>query len=96
MYGHLGPAERAAPSTTFLAPHANTLFAAVRDPKKQMYRVRVGLIRKVVSRLEEAYVRRLLEHPLSVGSLQRTILDALGEPKQCFYRNTWNYLDRIK
>jgi hypothetical protein len=141
-YGHLGPAERAARSKTLLAAHANTLLAALRDPKNnfnlmtlsqsagslvalcvlldrpeavrvfdalltvlsdpatQRYRLGYQLefqeesVRKLLSRLDEADLRRLLDHPLAVGRLQRIILDALGELKHCSFRNTWDYLDR--
>src|SRR5262249_25962114 len=55
-----------------------------------------GRIKKVLSRLEEADLQRLLEHPLAGGRLQRIILDALGEPKHCSFRNTWDYLDRTR
>src|SRR5262249_39917116 len=51
-------------------------------------------IRQFVSRLDEADLRRLLEHPLAVGRFQRIILDALGEAKHRSFRNTWDYLDR--
>jgi hypothetical protein len=47
-----------------------------------------------LSRLDEADLRRLLEPPLAVGGFQRTILEVLGEAKQCSFRNTWDYLDR--
>jgi hypothetical protein len=50
-------------------------------------------IRTFVSRLDEADLRRLLEHPLAVERLQRIVLDALGERKQRSFRNTWDYLD---
>jgi hypothetical protein len=135
VYAHLGPAERAAHSNALLASHADTILAALRNPKNNLYpatrvqfaeslmalcmlldppeAVRVfdalvptlsdldmplllhrdGPIKKVLSRLDEADLRRLLEHPLAVGRLQRTILDALGEPKQRTFRNTWDYLD---
>jgi hypothetical protein len=53
-----------------------------------------GRLKKVFSRLEEADLRRLLEHPLAVGRLQRVILDAVGEPRHSSFRNTWDYLDR--
>jgi hypothetical protein len=56
---------------------------------------RVGPIKNVFSRWDEADLRRLLEHPLAVGTLSRIVLDALGESKQCSFRNKWDYLDRI-
>jgi hypothetical protein len=144
VYGHLGPAERAAHSTTLLESHANTILAVLRNPRNNLaLAIRVqfadslvvlcmvldppeagrvfdalfptlsdfdmhrypfaangylyeGQIKKVLSRLGEADVRRLLEHPLAVGRLQRIILDALGERKHCSFRNTWDYLDRTR
>jgi hypothetical protein len=140
VYGHLGPAEWAAHSHALLASHADTILAALRNPKNnldlltrlhfaeslvvlcmlldpptagrvfdaliptlndldvqlfdaQLSRHRDGSIKKVLSRLEEADLRRLLEHPLAVGRLQRVILDVLGEAKHRRFRNTWDYLD---
>jgi hypothetical protein len=138
VYGHLGPAERAAHSNALLASRANTILAALRNPKNNidvptriqfaeslvllcmlldppeagrvfdallptlsdfdmhLSRIGDGPIKKVISRLEEADLRRLLEHPLAVGRLQRNILDALGEPNHCTFRNTWDFLDRTE
>ena len=135
VYGHLGPAERAAHSNAILASHADTILAALRNPKNNLdpaarvqfaeslvvlcmlldpptagrvfdallptlsdfdmerSRLGVGPIKKVISRLDEADLRRLLEHPLAVGRLQRVILDVLGEAKHRHFRNTWDYLD---
>jgi hypothetical protein len=50
--------------------------------------------KKAIARMGEADLRRILGHPLAVGRFQRLILDALGEAKQCTFRNTWDYLDR--
>jgi hypothetical protein len=36
VYGHLGPAERAAHSKTILVSHANTTLAALRDPRNNL------------------------------------------------------------
>jgi hypothetical protein len=55
-----------------------------------------GRIKNVISRLDEADHRRLLEHPVAVGRLQRIILDAVGEAQHCTFRNTWDYLDRTR
>jgi hypothetical protein len=145
VYGHLGPAERAAHSNALLAPHTNTILAALRNPNLDpwariqfaeslvalcmllgppeavrvfdallptlsdlgMHGYRLDMhgyphgsleerVKKVVSRLDEPDLRRLLEHPVAVGDLQRIILDALGEPKHCTFRNTWDYLDRTR
>jgi hypothetical protein len=49
---------------------------------------------KAIARMGEADLRRILGHPLAVGRFQRLILGALGEAKQCTFRNTWDYLDR--
>jgi hypothetical protein len=140
VYGHLGPAERAAHSNAILASHADTILAALRNPKNNLdpaarvqfaeslvflcilldpptagrvfdallptlsdldiqlfdmhlSRHRDGSIKKVISRLEEADLQRFLEHPLTVGRLQRVILNVLGEAKHRHFRNTWDYLD---
>jgi hypothetical protein len=138
VYGHLGPAEMSAHSNTLLASHANTILAALRNPKNNLdlasriqfaeslvvlcmlldpptagrmfdallptlsdfdmhlTRIGDGPVKKVISRLDEADLRRLLEHPFAVGRMQRIILDAVGEPKHCTFRNTWDYLDRTE
>jgi hypothetical protein len=147
VYGHLGPAERAAHSKALLASHANTILAALRNPRNNPflgariqfaeslvalcmilgppetirvfdallptlsdlhihgYRIDLhpyphdsleGRLKKVSSRLDEAGLRRLLEHPLAVGRVQRIILDVLGERQHCTFRNTWDYLDRTR
>jgi hypothetical protein len=140
VYGHLGPTERAAHSNALLASHADTILAALRNPRNNLNaavrlqfaeslvvlcmlldpptagrvfdaliptlsdlnvqlfdahlsRHRDRSIKKVISRLEEADLQRLLEHPLAVGRLQRVILDVLGEAKHRHFRNTWDYLD---
>jgi hypothetical protein len=54
------------------------------------------MFKTVAARLGERDLERLLDHPLAGGRLQRNILDALGEPKHCSFRNTWDYLDRTR
>jgi hypothetical protein len=52
------------------------------------------MIKKVISRLDEADLRQILGHTLAAGALRRVILDAVGETRHCFFRDTWDYLDR--
>jgi hypothetical protein len=49
--------------------------------------------KKVAARLDERDLRRLLEHPLAAGRLQRVLLDVLAGSKNRSFRNTWDYLD---
>jgi len=51
------------------------------------------LFNKVAVRLEERDLQRLLAHPLAVGNVQRTLLDALPGSQQRSFRNIWDYLD---
>jgi hypothetical protein len=51
-------------------------------------------IKKVITRLDDADLRRILGHTLAAGALRRVILDAVGEAKHCSFRDTWDYLDR--
>jgi len=51
------------------------------------------VFKKVAARLDERDLRRLLEHPLAVGRLQRVVLDFLAASKERSFRNTWDYLD---
>jgi hypothetical protein len=49
--------------------------------------------KRIVARLDERDRRRLLEHRLAVGRLQRVLLDVLAGSKNRSFRNTWDYLD---
>src|SRR5262249_55636652 len=79
-------------------PEAARVFEAflptLHDVYSQSSWRRYGPIHDAIFRLDEAVLRRLLEHPLAVGGIQRIILDALGEQRHCTFRNTWDYLDR--
>jgi len=74
----------------------DALLPTLSDFDMHLTRIGDGPVKKVISRLDEADLRRLLEHPFAVGRMQRIILDAVGEPKQCTFRNTWDYLDRTE
>jgi Protein kinase domain len=52
-----------------------------------------ALFKKVATRLDERDIQRLLAHPVAVGKLQRTLLDALPGSQKHSFRNTWHYLD---
>jgi hypothetical protein len=49
--------------------------------------------KRIAARLDERDLRRLLEHPLAVGRLQRALLDVLAGSKNRSFRSTWDYLD---
>jgi hypothetical protein len=51
------------------------------------------VFQKVAVRLDERDLRRLLAHPLAVGSPQRILLDALPGSQKRSFRNLWHYLD---
>jgi hypothetical protein len=51
------------------------------------------VLEKVAVRLDERDLRRLLIHPLAVGSPQRILLDALPASRKRSFRNLWHYLD---
>ena len=52
-----------------------------------------SMFKKVAVRLDERDLRRLLAHPLAVGSPQRILLDALPGSQKRSFRNLWHYLD---
>jgi serine/threonine protein kinase len=74
---------------------ADTLCAALSDPDGQRYwlDLNVNMFKKVVARLDERDLERLLDQPLSASTVQRAILDVRGESKHRYFRNTWDYLD---
>src|SRR5262249_48899108 len=46
------------------------------------------IFKKIVARLDERDLHRLLEHPLAVDRLQRVLLDMLAGAKKRSFRNT--------
>jgi hypothetical protein len=78
-----------------LARVADTLFTALGDPDVQRYRLEfhVKMFKKIAARMEERDLERLLEQPLTAGVMQRAVLDVLGESKNRYFRNTWDYVD---
>jgi hypothetical protein len=74
---------------------ADTLFTVLGDPEVQRFKFvfHRSMFKKVAARLDERDLQRLLEHPLTVGRMQRVILDVLGGSKKRCFRNTWDYLD---
>jgi hypothetical protein len=55
-----------------------------------------ALFQKIAVRLDERDLRRLLAHPLAVGSPQRILLDALPGAQKRSFRNLWYYLDDLE
>jgi serine/threonine protein kinase len=78
-----------------LAQVAGTLFTELGDPDVKRYRLEFYLdkFKKIFARMEEKDLERLLEQPLTAGTVQRAVLDVLGESKNRYFRNTWDYLD---
>jgi hypothetical protein len=85
---------------------ADALLALLDDPNVQLdastlipgaYQDRFAMFekafKKAAARLDERDLRRLLEHYLAAGRLQRTLLDALPASRNRSFRNTWDYLD---
>src|SRR5262249_61940520 len=74
---------------------ADVLLAVLDDPNVQQvpFLVYEKIFKKIVARLDERDLQRLLEHPLAVGRLQRSLLDVLAGSKNRPFRNTWDYLD---
>jgi hypothetical protein len=74
---------------------ADALLAVLDDPNVQPNQF-VGyesMFEKIAPRLDERDLRRLLEHPLAAGRVQRVLLNVLGGSKNRSFRNTWDYLD---
>jgi hypothetical protein len=78
-----------------LARAADTLFAALGDPDLSLFGLEyhLNMFKKVAARMEERDLERLLEQPLTARTVQRAVLDVLGESKKRYFRNTWDYLD---
>jgi hypothetical protein len=74
---------------------ADALLAALDDPNVQPshFVLYEQMFQQVAARLDERDLRRLLEHPLVAGRLQRVLLDVLASSKNRSFRNTWDYLD---
>jgi hypothetical protein len=74
---------------------ADALLTVFGDPQVQQFPfvLHERAFKKVVARLDERDLQRLLEHPLAVGRLQRALLDVLAGSKNRSFRNTWDYLD---
>jgi hypothetical protein len=43
--------------------------------------------------MDERDLERLLDQPLTARTVQRALLDVLGESKNRYFRTTWDYLD---
>ena len=78
-----------------LARVAEALSTALGDPDVQLWGLEyhVSMFKKAAARMEENDLERLLEQPLAGGTMQRAVLDVLGESKKRSFRNTWDYLD---
>jgi hypothetical protein len=78
-----------------LARTAETLFSALGDPDVQLWGLEyhVNMFKKAAARMKANDLERLLEQPLTGGTMQRAVLDVLGESKNRQFRNTWDYLD---
>jgi hypothetical protein len=78
-----------------LARVAEALFTALGDPNVQLWGLEyhVNMFKKAAARMEANDLERLLEQPLTAGTMQRAVLDVLGESKNRQFRNTWDYLD---
>jgi hypothetical protein len=74
---------------------ADVLLAVLDEPTVQQVPVLLyeKTFKTIAARLDERDLRRLLEHPLAVGRLQRVLLDVLAGLKNRSFRNTWDYLD---
>jgi hypothetical protein len=51
------------------------------------------VFKNLAIRLDERDLRRLLAHPMAVGTPQRILLDALPGAQNRSFRNLWHYLD---
>jgi hypothetical protein len=74
---------------------ADALLAVLDDPNVEptQHLVHEIIFERVAPRLDERDVRRLLEHPLAAGRIQRVLLNVLAKSKNRSFRNTWDYLD---
>jgi hypothetical protein len=74
---------------------ADVLVAVLDGPNVQQFPLLLyeKIFKKIAAGLDERDIRRILEHPLAVGRLQRALLDVLAGSKNRSLRNTWDYLD---
>jgi hypothetical protein len=74
---------------------ADALLAVLDGPNVQPFQLLLDekLFKQVAARLDERDLRRLLEHPLAVGRLERVLLDVLAGSKHRSFRNAWDYFD---
>jgi len=75
---------------------ADALCTVLSDPDgAQRYRpdLRVSVFKNVAPRLDERELERMLDQPLAASKVERVVLDVLGESKNRYCRNTWDYLD---
>jgi hypothetical protein len=73
----------------------DALLAVLDDPNVELphFVLYERMFQQVAPRLDERDLRRLLEHPLAAGRVQRVLLDVLAGSKNRSFRNTWDYLD---
>jgi hypothetical protein len=73
----------------------DAVFAVLGGPNVQQFQFEhhEKLFKEIAARLDDRNLRRLLDHPLAVGRLQRVLLDSLTGSKHRSFRNTWDYLD---
>jgi hypothetical protein len=73
----------------------DVLLAVLDDPNVQQvpFLSYEKMFKKAAARLDERDLQRLLDHSLTAGRLQRTLLDVLAGSKNRSFRNTWDYLD---
>jgi hypothetical protein len=74
---------------------ADTFCTSLSDPDVQRHKLElhIDMFKKVAARMDERDLERLLEPPLTAGIVQRAVLDVLGQSKNRYFRNTWDYLD---
>jgi hypothetical protein len=74
---------------------ADAVFTVLGGPNVPQFRFEnhEKLFKEVAARLDESDLRRLLDHPLAVGGVQRILLNSLARSKNRSFRNTWDYLD---
>src|SRR5262249_16260542 len=74
----------------------DALLPTLSDFDMHLTRIGDGPVKKVIPRLDEPHLRRLREPPCAGGRMQPLILVAVGEPKQCTFRNAGDSLARTE
>jgi hypothetical protein len=65
----------------------------ISDPQRYQFEFQVNAFKRIAARMDVRDLERFLEQALTTRPVRRAVLDLLGESKNRYFRNTWDYLD---